>query len=132
MKVEPIDEALSDAYLGDLLVHTNEADDAEPFLQQAIKLDPDSSLANTALGMARMRQHRFSEARTYLEKAVAGDRANHLALFQYAFSLSREAGGDFGMVGKFSPETSTKCAMLLRKRSPSNHHLRRAMSSWRL
>ena len=115
MTVEPVNESVSDAYLGDLLVHTNQADEAEPFLQEAIKLDPNSSLANTALGMARMHQHKFSEARPYLEKAVAGDRANHLALYQYAFLLTREAGGDFGMVGKFSPETSTKIREALRK-----------------
>lgn len=115
MTVTPVNESLSNAYLGDLLVHTNQADDAEPFLQQALTLDPNSTIANTALGMARVRQHKFAEARTYLEKAVSGDRTSHLALFHYAYLLSREAGGEFGMVGTFSPEVAARIRESLKK-----------------
>ena len=115
MAVTPINESLSNAYLGDVLVHTNRAEDAEPYLQQALALDPNSTLANTALGMARMRQQKFTEARAYLEKAVSGDRTNHLALFHYAYLLSREAGGEFGMVGAFAPEITVKIRESLKK-----------------
>jgi len=113
--VTPINESLSNAYLGDLLVHANRDDDAEPFLQQALTLDPNSTLANTALGMARIRQQKYSEAKNYLEKAVAGDRTSHLALFRYAYLLSREAGGEFGMSGAFAPELAAKIRESLKK-----------------
>jgi len=115
MTASPVNESQSNAYLGDLLVHTDQAGDAEPFLQQALTLDPNSTLANTALGMSRLRQQKFTQARTYLEKAVAGDRTSHLALFQYAYLLSREAGGDFGMVGSFAPEVTAKMRDALKK-----------------
>jgi tetratricopeptide (TPR) repeat protein len=115
MTASPVNESQSNAYLGDLLVHTDQAGDAEPFLQQALTLDPNSTLANTALGMSRLRQQKFTQARTYLEKAVAGDRTSHLALFQYAYLLSREAGGEFGMVGSFAPEVTAKMRDALKK-----------------
>jgi tetratricopeptide (TPR) repeat protein len=108
MTSEVMPESLSNAYLGDLLVHTNRPRDAEPFLQAALKIDPNSSLANAASGMAMLRQKKFDEARTFLEKAVAVDRNNHLALYWYAYLLSKEAGSDFGMVRHFDADITAK------------------------
>ena len=56
MQVSPLSEADANSYLGDLLYHTNRADDAEPYLQKALALAPDSSMANTTFGMVKIRQ----------------------------------------------------------------------------
>jgi tetratricopeptide (TPR) repeat protein len=115
MQVSPLTEADSNAYLGDLLYHTNRHDDAEAYLQKAIALKPDSSMANTSLGMVKIRQRKFDEAKKYLEKAISEDQKNHLAFFNYAFLLSREDRDEFGYVMSFPPEKAAKMRELLKK-----------------
>src|SRR6476620_22486 len=44
MQASPLGEPETNAYLGDLLYHTNRTEDAEPFLQKALAAVPDSSL----------------------------------------------------------------------------------------
>ncbi len=115
MQTSPLDEADTNAYLGDLLYHSNRSDDAEPFLLTAIKLKPASSMANTALGMVKMRQRKFDEAKTYLETAIAGDQKNHIAFYRYGFLLSRDGRDEFGFVRSFSKETADKIRDALNK-----------------
>jgi len=115
MTVEPLYEASTNAYLGDLLYHTNRHDDAEPFLLNALKAQPDSSMANTTLGMVKIRQRKFDDAKIYLEKAMAGDSKNHMALYRYAYLLSREGRDEFGMVRSFEKETTAKMRAALNK-----------------
>ena len=115
MTVEPLTEAASQAYLGDLLYHTHRFDDAEPFLMNSLKLDPASGLANTTMGMVKMRQRKFDEAKTYLEKAVATDRTSHIALYRYAYLLSREGMDEFGRVQGFGDATTAKMREALKK-----------------
>jgi tetratricopeptide (TPR) repeat protein len=115
MQVSPLTEAESNAYLGDLLYHTNRADDAETYLQKAVALNPDSSMANTSFGMVKIRQRKFDEAKKYLEKAISEDQKNHLAFFNYAFLLSREDRDEFGYVMSFPPEKAAKMRELLKK-----------------
>jgi tetratricopeptide (TPR) repeat protein len=108
MTTVPLSEADANAYLGDLLYHTHEFENAETYLQKAVALDAGSSLANTSLGMVKMRQRKFDEAKTYLEKAIATDQKNHLAYYNYAYILSRESMDEFGYVSKFPPEAVKK------------------------
>jgi tetratricopeptide (TPR) repeat protein len=115
MQTTPMSEAESNAYLGDLLYHTNRHDDAEAYLQKAIQLKPDSSMANTSLGMVKIRQRKFDEAKKYLEKAISEDQKNHLAFFNYALLLSREDRDEFGYVRSFPPEKAAKMRELLKK-----------------
>ena len=115
MRASPLDESEAGAYLGDLLYHTNRVDDAEPYLVAALKLQPDSSMANTTLGMVKLKQRKFDEAKTYLEKAIAGDHKNHIAYYRYAFLLSREGRDEFGFVQKFDPATAAKMREALRR-----------------
>ena len=115
MQSAPISEAESNAYLGDLLYHTNRADDAEPYLNAALVQRPDLSLANATLGMVKMRQQKFDEAKRHLEKAVAGDQRNHLAFYRYAYLLSREGRDELGYVSKFDSATSAKMRNLLKQ-----------------
>jgi Tfp pilus assembly protein PilF len=115
MSVSPLGEAESNAYLGDLLYHTNRPDDAEVLLQKTLALSPDSSIANTTLGMVKIRQRKFDDAKKYLEKAIAGDQKNHLALYRYAYLLSRDGRDEFGYVASFPKESTAKMRDLLKK-----------------
>ncbi len=115
MTAAPLDDAASNAYLGDLLYHANRADDAEPYLLAALKLQPDSSMANTALGMVKVRQGKFNEARGFLETAIASDPRNHIAFYQYAFLLSRDGRDEFGYINRFEPATAAKMREALKK-----------------
>lgn len=108
MTTVPLTEADANAYLGDLLYHTHQYADAEIYLQKAVALDAENSLANTAFGLVRMRERNFVEAKKYLEKAISGNRQNHFAYFNYALILSRESMDEFGYVAKFPPEAAKK------------------------
>ena len=115
MQATVLDEPTSNAYLGDLLYHSNRADDAEPYLAKALSAAPDHPLANTALGMVKIKQRKFDNARAYLEKAIQSDPRNHVAYYQYAYLLSREGRDEFGYVRNFAQETADRMRQALRK-----------------
>lgn len=115
MQGSPIAESEAFAYLGDLLLHSNRPDEAETYLRNALRLDPSSSLANTALGMVKLKQRKYGEARGFLEKAIKGDQRNHAAYYQYALLLSREGQDEFGFANRFEPESATKIREALNK-----------------
>lgn len=111
----PVSEAEANAYLGDLLYHTHEYENAEVYLKKALELDPNSSFANTSYGLVRMRQNKFGEAKQFLEKAIASGSPNYLAYYDYAFVLSREGMDQMNYVRAYSPETSDKIRNALKK-----------------
>lgn len=115
MAAAALSEAASNAYLGDLLYHTRRYADAEPYLATALKLEPDSSMANMTLGMVKMRQNKWDEARSALEKGIAGDPKNHIAYYQYAYLLSREGRNEFGYVQAFDKAKAEQMRVALRK-----------------
>src|SRR5688500_16587376 len=88
-EAKPLTEAEAQAYLGDLLLHSNRAD-AEKYLLNALKLDPNLGMAHASLGMLRFREGKAEEARASLERAVAASSQNYLAHYYYAFALSRQ------------------------------------------
>ncbi len=110
-----LSDAEANAYLGDLLYHTHEFADAEKQLQTALSLDENSSLANTSMGLVKMRQHKFPEAKSYLEKAVASGQRNHYAYYNYAYVLSRENMDEFNYVSSFPAEKAEKMRAALKK-----------------
>jgi tetratricopeptide (TPR) repeat protein len=103
------------AFQGDLLHHGSRLGEAELYLQKALALEPDLGLANTSLGLLKMREKDFSQAKKYLEKAVSADAGNYLAHFGYAYVLSREEMTDFGFVGGFTNTTAEKIRLSLRR-----------------
>ncbi|MBK6724519.1 MAG: tetratricopeptide repeat protein [Acidobacteria bacterium] len=115
MTAAPLDDASVAAYLGDLLYHTNRGDDAEPYLADALRLKPDDSMANTSMGMVKLKQLKFDAARAHLERAIASDHKSHIAYYRYAYLLSREGRDEFGFVKKFEPATATKIRDALKK-----------------
>ncbi len=115
MRITPLSEAESNAYLGDLLYHTHRYDDAEPLLASALSLDPNLSMANTTMGMVKVRQRKYPEAKVFLEKAIAKDPKNHLAYYQMAYLISREARDEFGFVSEIPAANATKMRELLKR-----------------
>jgi Tfp pilus assembly protein PilF len=106
-------EAEAQAYLGDLLLHSNRAE-AETYLQKAIELDPKLAMAHASLGLLRVRQGRLDEARQSLQRAIEGNSPNYLAHYYYAEALSRE-GVNGGMVTGYSAENLAKMRAELKK-----------------
>ena len=129
MQSAPVSDAEAEAYLGDLLLHTNRLDDAAARLEQALALDPKSGMAHASLGMVRMRQRRFAEAKQHLRQAVAANQQNHLAHHYYAYTLSREGMNEVGWVSGYPAETAREMRAALRKAIelkpdfPESYHL---------
>ena len=123
----PLTEAEAQAYLGDLLLHSYRKD-AYTYLEKALQLDPNLTMAHASLGMAYFREGKVNEALASLERAVAGDLKNHLAHYYYAYALSR-ANPDGPTAGSFSPEVVTKMrdhlqkAIALRPDFPESYNL---------
>lgn len=115
MQTFPVSSAEAKAYQGDLLYHTRRDDEAEKILAQALALDANSSLANRALGMVKLRQKKYVDARNFLEKAVQADAQNYLAFFSLAYAVSREGTTEYGFATNYSPADAEKMRENLRR-----------------
>lgn len=107
MQTAPISEAEAQAYLGDLLLHSNRKD-SEAYVQKALALDPNSSLANATMGMLRLREGKAKEALANLERAVQQNSQNYLVHYYYAFALSQQNAGSAQPVNGYAPETTAR------------------------
>jgi tetratricopeptide (TPR) repeat protein len=115
MQSGPLTEAESQFYLGDLLLHAGDLGRAEKYLQQAVKLDPNLSIAEASLGMLHMRKNNLAEAKSHLERAVSGDTRNYLVHYYYALALSREGVDANNMISGYPPELMQKMRASLKK-----------------
>ena len=115
MTAAPLTEAQAEAYLGDLLLHINRPEDAATRLRHALDLDPTSVMARTSLGMARFRQKRDAEAILYLREAAAAGANNYLAHYYYAYALSRQGGGEGGLMPGYPADRAREMRASLRK-----------------
>ncbi len=115
MTSAPLSDADTNAYLGDLLYHTRRAADAERYLAEALRLEPAHPLASTALGMVRLGQRRFDEARTLLERAVAAGTGGYSAYYRYGYLLIRSAQDEFGFIKSYTKEEADKIRAALNK-----------------
>src|SRR5262249_15943954 len=114
MTSAPLSEAEAQAYLGDLLLHSNRSD-CEAFLQKALALDPNQPLANAAMAMLQVKLGKFSEARQRLERASAANSQNYLVHYYFALALSREAMDESNVVHSFLPEVENRMREELKK-----------------
>lgn len=114
MQTAPLTEAEAQAYLGDLLLHSQRAD-CETYIKKALALDPNLPMANASMGMLLVRQGKAAEARVSLEKAVAANSQNYLIHYYYAFALSREGNRDMLTVMGYAPEIVTKMRSELKR-----------------
>lgn len=115
MQTSPLTEADAQAYLGDLSLHLGDLNGADKRLQEALKLDPNQAMANSSLGMVRVRQGKYSEAKPLLQKAVAASSQNYLVHFNYALALSMESMGEGNVVSGFSAEAAKEMRSELKK-----------------
>jgi FimV-like protein len=128
MEAIPISEAEAQAYLGDLLLHSNRKD-CESYLQKALALDPNLGMAHASLGIARLRDGKPDEARADLERAVAANTQNYLVHYYYAYVLSRSGPSESQPVNGYAPEVAAKIleelqkAIKLRPDYPESYHL---------
>ena len=115
MQTALLSEAESNAYLGDLLLHTNRLDEAAKQLQKTLAMDDKSAMAHASLGMTFVRQNKFAEAQKHLEKAVALNSKNYLPHFYYAYALSREGMDKRGFISEYAPDKASKMRESLMK-----------------
>ncbi|MBO0862328.1 MAG: tetratricopeptide repeat protein [Chloracidobacterium sp.] len=107
MQTTPMSEAETQYYLGDVLCRTQRLEEGEEYLKRAVALDPKLAPALASLGINRMRQKKYPEAREYLEQAVAANSQNHLAHYYYAYTLYREMFNE-GTLVAHPPEDKVK------------------------
>ncbi|HEV2864350.1 MAG TPA: tetratricopeptide repeat protein [Pyrinomonadaceae bacterium] len=115
MQAAPLSDAEAEAYLGDLLLHTNRPEDAEARLKEAVRLDPKLASARASLGMAYVRQGRFEEAKEQLREAVAAGAQNYLAHYYYAYALSREGMNEYGLINTYPAEKAATMRAALKR-----------------
>lgn len=115
METARLGEADAQYYLGDLLLHLQRLDEAEGYLRQAISLDARHAAAHASLGLLRMDQKRFADAREHLGIASSSGASNHLVHYYYALALSREQTGEGNLVARFTPESVVRMRDALRR-----------------
>jgi predicted Zn-dependent protease len=107
MQSTTLTEAEVQAYLGDLLLHSNRPE-SEAYLQRALAIDPDLAMANASMGLLRVREGKIKEARQMMERAVAANSQNYLVHYYYAYALSHEQNPDLESVRGFAPEIAAR------------------------
>jgi len=77
-------------YIGDLLLHRGSVQQAEAYLQEAVKLNPDLAAAQASLGALKIRQESYDEAAKHIELALELGSDNPLPYLFYARLIQRE------------------------------------------
>ena len=77
-------------YIGDLLLHRGSVQQAEAYLQDALRLNSELAAAHASLGALRIRQESYDEARKHIERALALGTDNPLPYLFYARLIWRE------------------------------------------
>jgi Flp pilus assembly protein TadD len=103
MQRSSLSEGEANYYLGDLLLHINRGSDAERYFLQAISLEPSFVPPYASMGLLRVSQRRYAEAKKYLQKASASPQT-YLIHYLYAYVLSREGVGPTGRVTAYAHE----------------------------
>jgi tetratricopeptide (TPR) repeat protein len=92
-------------YLGDLLYHMGRREEAERYFLQAISQQPDFIPPYAALGLMRIHQRRYDEAKKYLQKAASTPQTYRIH-YLYAYVLTREGVGPNGEITGYSRENA--------------------------
>lgn len=88
---QTLNDAEAFGYLGDLLYQMGRYKDAEVLLNKAIREDSKAQMANATLGMIKMEQQKFDDAKHYLRNALSVKTPMNIVLFRYAYILDRES-----------------------------------------
>jgi tetratricopeptide (TPR) repeat protein len=106
MQTAQLSEAGTAAHLGDLYWHLGRHEESETLLQRALALDSGIVSAHSSLGLLRMRQQRYGEARRHLGRAIEANSTNHLVHYNYALAWQQEQVDSLGYVSHFPPEVA--------------------------
>ncbi|MBL8188655.1 MAG: tetratricopeptide repeat protein, partial [Acidobacteria bacterium] len=105
MTVTALGDAELKAHLGDLLWHIERTESGEFALERALAVDAHQPLALSSLGMLRIKQKRFAEARQLLQQAIQTGEANFLTFYSHALACQQEHVDAEGFVSRFPTET---------------------------
>ena len=129
MQRSSLTDSEANYYLGDLLLHIGRDTDAERYFKQSIALDPGFIPAYASLGLLCVYQHRYADAKKYLQKATTSSQS-YLIHYLYAFVLSREGISAEGTVSEYSAENAAlireqlqRAIKLAPTHAPSHHLL---------
>ncbi len=100
-------EPLKNAYLGELLYLLKDPA-ADGYLSQALAAEPELPLANATLGLLRLRERKFDDAKRYLEKAAVPAQRNYRVYYYLAYLISREYADEFGGISDISDQAAQK------------------------
>ena len=78
-------------HLGDLMLHRGRVQEAEAFLLDAVRLNPDLAAAHASLSVIRIQEGQYEEAKESINRALALDTENPLPYLFYAWLIRREA-----------------------------------------
>jgi tetratricopeptide (TPR) repeat protein len=78
-------------YLGDLMLHRGQVPEAEAFLLDALRLNPDLAAAHASLSVIRIQEGRHQEAKQSIQRALALATDNPLPYLFYARLIQLEA-----------------------------------------
>ena len=84
VEVFDLPEALESFYKGDLLLHTRRFDDAQPYLEESIQLDPTLEAPVTSMFFLHERSGNIDLADEFLARAVRTENASYLPRLLYA------------------------------------------------
>jgi tetratricopeptide (TPR) repeat protein len=79
---------------GNLMLHVDRLDEADGFLQLALRLDSGFASAQAAMGHLRSKQGLYDEARESLKRALAVAPDDYLTHYYSALNLSQESAGN--------------------------------------
>ncbi len=105
MTVTALSDAELKAHLGDLLWHIERTESGEFALERALVIDSRQPLALSSLGMLRIKQKRFAEARQLLQQAIQTGEANFLTFYSHALACQQEHVDEEGFVSRFPEKT---------------------------
>jgi tetratricopeptide (TPR) repeat protein len=92
LHVRELSEAEMDAYRGGFAAVRGQTKDAEPMLEEAVKLDPKLALGYQYLGFAEYEDHQRAEALADFTRAIDLDPKNALTRFLRAYLASTQRG----------------------------------------
>lgn len=115
MTVTALSDAELKAHLGDLLWHIERTESGEFALERALAIDARQPLALSSLGMLRIKQKRFAEARQLLQQAIQTGEANFLTFYSHALARQQEHADTEGFVSSFPAETVAEMRVSLNR-----------------
>jgi len=91
IEVQPLSQAETRLYLGDLLMETDRLEQAETHYLQAISLNSELATPYQSLAMVARLQNNWEKSARYLEKAAVGETDDYMTHYLYAENLMETA-----------------------------------------